>query len=292
MKEMRSKFCLSVLFILALNMPLAVYSQCADIYNEGVTLMENGRYKDAINVFKAAKECDSSLAQQCDAKIRECRKKIAPDSKPKSSPSSNASYIMTIDKKELYFGAESTAPQTVKVQSSIEWPYSSSDTWCKVSKNSDKLLSISCDINKSSEKRTAIVTLGNGKDTKKIKVIQEGKEAILNIIPDKLVFDKEEQDYVKIPLECTVTYQIVDQPIWIKVLDEYMEQIVVKVEPFKVRGNYREGYLKIKSADGNEEDYVKIEQYKKLPGANSKNNVGEKKGEKISKRRTFLGNKK
>ena len=70
---MKTKYCLFILILMALNMPLVAYSQCADIFKQGVSLMQAKKYKSAISYFQKAKKCDESLSKQCDEKIREVK---------------------------------------------------------------------------------------------------------------------------------------------------------------------------------------------------------------------------
>lgn len=260
---MYSKFYLFVLFILALNMPLVAYSQSAGIYEKGIDLMNKGKYKDAISLFQAAKDVDDSLSKQCDEKIREC-KRLMPKSNYTSPSKSNSgvSYVININKEELHFGAESTVPQTVKVSSSAEWISFSNVNWCKVTKNGDKV-SITCDINRSAKQRMAVVTLENEKDSKKVKIVQEGVKAILNIIPEQINIGKE-GDIKAIELECNVAYEIEQKPEWVEVMSKDSEKIIIEVAEYKFpKGvSVRQNVLSVRILGGTS-DTVIIAQHNK-----------------------------
>lgn len=277
---MKTKYCIFILLIMALSMPLTAYSQCADMFKEGVALMSQKKYKTAKTYFKDAKECDPRLAKQCDEKIRECDKLINP--KPISSPS--LSHVMTIDKNELSFGAESTAPQTVKVQSSMEWVCSSDADWCEVVKNGDKLLSISCQVNKSAEERTTTVQLSNGKDTKYVKVVQEGLSHVLDIIDNVIEFGKDGTNNYEIKLNCNVDYEVLYQPEWVEKLYQNRDVIVIRVKGLGRLVKERKDYFEILSLDGSIKDHVLIKQSKIDGNAGSKTEKTKQKNDKKGKR--------
>lgn len=286
---MKTKYCLFLLLLMALGMPSTAYSQCADIFKKGVASMEAKKYKSAISYFQKAKECDKNLTKQCDEKIRECRKYI----NPTPNTPSTKSQIITLEKEYLEFGAEETNAKPVKVLSEMEWRCTTDANWCTVTKMDGKRLSIECQINKTPEKRTADIQVINKKETKSIKVTQKGQDAILNIIPDILQFGKEEQEYVKIHLDCTVKYNVKNWPEWVKILDEYEDKIIIKVEPFKEKKQkIRKGYISIESEDGSLKDYMDIEQYKELQQPASKDANAEKKEQKSSGRQYLFNFKK
>lgn len=54
----------------------SAWGQCASIYRKAETLMESGKYKEAIKNFNAAMQCDNNLAESCKIKISECEKKL------------------------------------------------------------------------------------------------------------------------------------------------------------------------------------------------------------------------
>ena len=270
---MKTKYCLLVLLLMVLNMPLTAYSQCADIFKQGVALMEAKKYKSAISYFQKAKKCDENLAKQCDVKISECRKLITP------TPISTKSSVITLENEILEFGSEETSAKSVAVTSEIEWTCTTDANWCTVIKMDEKRLAIECNINKTTDERTANVQVDNEREKKSIKVIQKGMDAKLDIVPNlPLEFGKEGKDYIEIPLECTMEYQVESKPEWVTVFREDMNMIAIKVEPLK--GKEREGIFSIVSLDGTKKDYVIIKQYKKLQQSASKYAKTEKKGNK------------
>lgn len=280
---MKTKYFLFILLLMVLSMPSVAYAQCADIFKQGVALMEAKKYKSAISYFQKAKKCDKNLAKQCDENIKVCRESINP------IPIPTKSYVITLDKGMLEFGSEETGAKFVKVTSEVEWKCSTDANWCIVTKKNESSLSINCKINNTTQKRTAVILVDNGKDKKSIYVHQKGQDAILNIVPDELKFGKEGDDYVKIPLKSTVKYSVKNWPEWVKIQDEFEDMIIIKVEPFKEkRQKSREGYISIESEDGSLKDYLDIEQYKDLQQQTSKDAKTEKKEQKNSGRKTLL----
>lgn len=257
---MKTKYCLFVLLLMFLNMPLVAYSQCADIFKQGVALMEAKKYKSAISYFQKAKKCDESLAKECDERINECRGylKIVP-SKPALS------YVITLEKETLDFGAEETGAKQVKVTSGADWNCTSDADWCTVIKKNANSLSINCKINQTSAERTATIRVNNGKETKNINVVQQGMEAMLKFAPNQsLEFGKEGAEYHEILLNSTMNYQIDNKPEWVTIFRDDTDMIAIKVEPMKRSDSDREGIFSIVSLDGTQKDYVVIKQYKKL----------------------------
>ena len=284
---MKTKYYLFVLLFMALNMPLTAYSQCADIFKQGVALMEAKKYKSAIGFFQKAKKCDKNLAIQCDEKIRECRKYI----NPTVNPPSTKSYVITLEKETLEFGSEETAARSVKVTSDVEWSCSTDADWCTITKMDDKRLAIECKINKTSAERTANVRVNNGKETKIIKVVQKGMDAVLRFAPNQmLTFGKDGDDYVELLLESTMEYRIEHKPEWVTIHREYLDMIIIKIEPLS-GGKFREGIFSIISQDGTKKDFVVIKQYKKLPQSVSNDAKTEKKTQKSSGRKTLVNSK-
>lgn len=278
---MKTKYYLFVLLLMVLNMPLTAYSQCADIFKQGVALMEAKKYKSAISYFQKAKKCDKNLAKQCDDKISECRKLINP------TPIATKSYVITLNPETLEFGSEETASKSVKVTSEVEWTCNTDANWCTLTKLDANRLAIECKINKTTDKRIADVRVNNGKETKSIQVTQKGLDAILNIVPNlPLEFGKDGVQYMEIPLECTMEYQVESKPAWVTIFREDMNMIAIKVEPLK--GKEREGIFSIVSQDGSKKDYVVIKQYKKLQKPVSKDAKTEKKEQKSSGRKTVF----
>lgn len=108
------------------------WGQCASIYRKAETLMESGKYKEAIKNFNAAMQCDNNLAESCKIKISECEKKLKKTNGRASSTASATSYGLTLDQSQLTFGFETTSSKIVKVQSSPEkWIATSNTEWCK-----------------------------------------------------------------------------------------------------------------------------------------------------------------
>lgn len=285
MEKMKNKYCILLLLVL-FNMPLIVYSQCADYLKEGESLMAKKKYKSAITYFQRAKECDNSLAKKSDEYINNCRKYLR-----QSEEKVTQSYIITISSDALDFGAESTSSQSVKVECEAEWKCSSDSEWCSVVKMNEKSLSITCSINKSTDDRTAIVRLDNEKETKSIQVVQKGVDGFLDIIPDQVDLGKE-GDILSIPLKCNTSYEIGNKPDWLNVMAKEKEMIIVEIGAYKFSGkeNVRQGVLSVVTPDG-KSDFVIIAQHKKYkrPDKDSDKRKKEKNKEKSEKKKGFLG---
>jgi hypothetical protein len=266
---MKRKYCWFVLVVMMLSMPLVAYSQCTDIFKQGVAMMEAKKYKSAISYFQKAKKCDKNLAKQCDEKIYECRRLINPTPKPVKSS------VITLDKGTLEFGSEETNAKTVKVTSEIEWECTTDANWCTVTKMDGKV-AIACKINQTTDDRKAAIRVDNGKETKSINVVQKGMDAVLRFAPNQsLEFGKEGVEYLEISLECTMSYRVDSKPEWVTVFREDTDMIAVKIAPLKRTDKDREGFFSIISVDGSKKDYVVIKQFKKM----SKHVVNDAEGE-------------
>ena len=282
---MKRKYCWFVLVVMMLSMPLVAYSQCTDIFKQGVAMMEVKKYKSAISYFQKAKKCDKNLAKQCDEKIYECRRLINPTPIPVKSS------VITLDKEILEFGSEETSARTVKVTSEIEWTCTTDANWCTMTKMDGKV-AIACKINQTADERKATIRVENGKENKSITVVQKGMEAVLRFAPNQsLEFGKEGVEYLEIPLECTMSYRVDSKPEWVTVFREDTDMIAIKIAPFKSKDKEREGIFSIVSKDGSKKDYVVIKQFKKMPKPVVDDAEGEEQTEPKRGRKTWKNRK-
>ena len=280
---MKRKYGWFVLLVMMLSMPLVAYSQCTDIFKQGVAMMEAKKYKSAISYFQKAKKCDKNLAKQCDEKIKVCIERINPKP-PKSS-------VITLDKETLEFGSEETSAKTVKVTSELEWICTTDANWCTVTKMDGKV-AIACKINQTTDERKAAIQVDNGKETKSVIVVQKGKDAVLRFAPNQsLEFGKEGVEYLEIPLECTMSYRVDSKPEWVTVFREDTDMIAIKIAPFKSKDKEREGIFSIVSKDGSKKDYVVIKQFKKMPKPVADDAEGEEQTEPKRGRKTLKNRK-
>ena len=283
---MKRKYGWFVLLIMMLSMPLVAYSQCTDIFKQGVAMMEAKKYKSAISYFQKAKKCDKNLAKQCDEKIYECRKLINPIKKEEVKSS-----VITLDKETLEFGSEETSAKTVKVISEIDWTCTTDANWCTATKMDGKV-AIACQINQTTDERKAAIQVDNGKETKSIIVVQKGKDAVLRFAPNQsFEFGKEGVEYLEIPLECTMSYRVDSKPEWVTVFREDTDMIAIKIAPLKRTDKDREGIFSIISMDGSKKDYVIIKQFKKMPKPVADDAEGEEQTEPKRGRKTWLNRK-
>ena len=256
---MKTKYFLFILLLMVLSMPSVAYAQCADIFKQGVALMEAKKYKSAISYFQKAKKCDNNLAKQCDEKISECRKLINP------TPIATKSYVITLNPETLEFGSEETAYQSIKVKSDIDWECSSDADWCEVFKKNNEQLSVRCDINKSANDRNTKVRISNGKDSKFINIVQEGVDIIFDVIPEQIHAMKE-GEILELPLNCNTDYVVEFKPEWVNVRYQGHDMMIIKVDAYKFskKEEKREDVLIVKTPDG-KIDRIKITQWKKKP---------------------------
>jgi hypothetical protein len=282
---MKRKYCWFVLVVMMLSMPLVAYSQCTDIFKQGVAMMEVKKYKSAISYFQKAKKCDKNLAKQCDEKIYECRRLINPTPIPVKSS------VITLDKETLEFGSEETSAKAVKVTSEIEWTCTTDANWCTVTKMDGKV-AIACKINQTTDDRKAAIRVDNGKETKSINVVQKGMDTVLRFAPNQsLEFGKEGVEYLEISLECTMSYRVDSKPEWVTVFREDTDMIAVKIAPLKRTDKDREGFFSIISVDGSKKDYVVIKQFKKMPKPVADDAEGEEQTEPKRGRKTLKNRK-
>ena len=281
---MKRKYGWFVLLVMMLSMPLVAYSQCTDIFKQGVAMMEAKKYKSAISYFQKAKKCDKNLAKQCDEKIYECRRLINPAPKSVSS-------VITLEKETLEFGSEETSAKTVKVTSELEWTCTTDANWCTVTKMDGKV-AIACEVNQTTDERKAAIQVDNGKETQSITVVQKGMDAVLKFAPNQVLeFGKEGVEYLEIPLECTMSYRVDSKPEWVTVFREDTDMIAIKIAPFKRTDKDREGFFSIISMDGNKKDYVVIKQFKKMPKPVVDDAEGEEQTEPKRGRKTWKNRK-
>ena len=282
---MKRKYGWFVLLVMMLSMPLVAYSQCTDIFKQGVAMMEAKKYKSAISYFQKAKKCDKNLAKQCDEKIYECRRLINPTPKPVKSS------VITLEKEILEFGSEETSAKTVKVTSEIEWTCTTDANWCTVTKMDGKV-AIACEVNQTTNERKTTIRVDNGKEPQSITVVQKGKDAVLRFAPNQsLEFGKEGVEYLEIPLECTISYRVDSKPEWVIVFREDTDMIAIKIAPFKSKDKEREGIFSIVSKDGSKKDYVVIKQFKKMPKPVVDDAEGEEQTEPKRGRKTWKNRK-
>lgn len=282
---MKRIYCWFVLVVMMLSMPLVAYSQCIDIFKQGVAMMEAKKYRSAISYFQKAKKCDKNLAKQCDEKIKECKGLINPTRDPVKLS------VITLDKETLEFGSEETSAKTVKVKSELEWICTTDANWCTVTKMDGKV-AIVCKINQTTDERKAAIQVDNGKETKSITVVQKGKDAILRFAPNQsLEFGKKGVEYFKIHLECTMSYRVDSKPEWVTVFEEDTDVIVIKIAPLKRTEKDREGFFSIISMDGSKKDYVIIKQFKKMPKPVVDDAEGEEQTEQKRVRKTWKNRK-
>ena len=212
------------------------WGQCASIYRKAETLMESGKYKEAIKNFDAAMQCDNNLAESCKIKIRECEKKLKKTNVRASSTASATSYGLTLDQSQLTFGFETTSSKIVKVQSSPEkWIATSNTEWCKAVA-SEKTLSVSCEINNQTEERTATVTISNGKTEAQITVVQEGKkiEEYIAVGVDQLEFNRK-GEMKELIVDTNAEWEVADIAPWCEVVVREKNRLILRTQKVKIK---------------------------------------------------------
>lgn len=256
---MKTKMCIKLLALLAaFLLPVNAGAQCAGIFRHGVENMQNKNYKKAIENFEAAKVCDPNLAKECNAKIEECRRKLAAPSKPVAVTSVSR---LAINKEMVKFGYETMTASEVKVESEpAEWTASSDAEWCKVHVLDNKRFSIECLKNTLTRERRAVVTVSNERMKKSITVVQTGLEEIINIPIRELVFSSK-GEMKALDVKCNTDWEVAKIPDWVKVIAKDSEKLVLKVEKNK---KYRQGSLVVRTIGGEIATTILVQEKRKL----------------------------
>lgn len=256
---MKTKMCIRLLALLAaLLLPVNAGAQCAGIFRHGVENMQNKNYKKAIENFEAAKVCDPNLAKECNAKIEECRRKLAGPSKPVAVTSVSR---LVINKEKVEFGYETMTASEVKVESEpAEWTASSDAKWCKVHVLDDKRFSIQCLKNTLTRERQTVVTVSNERMKKSITVVQTGLEEIINIPIRELVFSSK-GEIKELDVKCNTDWEVAEIPEWVKVIAKDSGKLILKVEKNK---KYRQGSLVVRTIGGKIATTILIQEKRKL----------------------------
>jgi len=163
-----------ILAALLLSCTLSYGQDCKKMYDEGVSYMNAGKYKDAINKFNSAMACDESLTQKCNSMIQKCRSAlVAPTSTPSSSKD------LTLSRSSLSF--TNAGGQDVITVEGSEWYVKSGTTaWCHTS-ISDAKLTVTVTANGNTTSRTATLTIADNKShSKTLAVSQSGAEEHLS----------------------------------------------------------------------------------------------------------------
>lgn len=224
---------------LLLALPCArMQAQCLSIYKSGLSQMNSGKYTEAIKSFEAAKECDSSLASDCDAQIKTCRSKLA-DYYYKSGTTSmnngdysraasafrtaksygatgcdtyirqcetemNKQYSISVERDTLFFECGGSVTQYINVNATNnDWKVRDGESWCMpLAMSGNTKLAVECTENSDNEARTTRLTLYNSHVNKEVVIVQEGLQPKINIA-----------DTIYIPYGETTLYVDVDANI-------------------------------------------------------------------------------
>ena len=256
---MMNRFLRLMVIVFCLTVPVAMYGQSSSkLYEKGETLMQSGKYNDAINAFNAAMQMDSDLETSCKAKIRQCQEKISQRAKAKEK-SSSSSYSLTINKEVAEFGCETMTPVQIKVSSQPkEWEAKSDASWCTVTA-SGNLASINCEVNKSVSSRNTTVVFSNGYTKAEVMVVQGGQQPFIKLEYESVVFPKQ-GGLAELKVNSNTEWEIYQIPDWCTIVSSGDEVIVLKADEFK---SGRQGTLIVKTKEGGELASAIITQDKK-----------------------------
>ena len=256
---MMNKFLRLMVIAFCLTMPVAIYGQSSSkLYEKGETLMQSGKYNDAINAFNAAMQMDSDFETSCKAKIKQCQEKISQRAKAKET-SGSSSYGLTINKEVAEFGCETKTPVQIKVSSQPkEWDAKSDASWCKITA-SGNLASINCETNESVSSRSTTVVFSNGHAKAEVLVVQGGQPPFINFEYESVVFPKQ-GGLAELKVNSNTEWEVYQIPDWCSIVSTGDEIIVLKVDEFK---DGRQGTLIVKTKEGGELASAIITQDKK-----------------------------
>jgi hypothetical protein len=162
---------------------------CVDIYNEGLALMNKKNkesYREAIRRFEAAVICDAKLRDNCSKRIDECKKAIdSPDPDPP---------LIRVSKEKIGF-PEQGGVENISVSGDNNWTVSDNADWC-VAERGNNLVVITCEPNKTTLSRTAVIEIRGRNNQIKIPVGQEAAKEQLSAMPSSLTFPAEGKEDV------------------------------------------------------------------------------------------------
>lgn len=253
-----------IVVVIGLTIPFAVYGQSSSkLYQKGETLMQSGKYYDAINAFNAAMAMDSGLEVSCKAKIKQCNEKIYQKTKAKKAVSADLSTSgrdeLTIDTEHAELGWETTPLQVKVASKKKDWEVSSNESWCIVKKSSNgDIVYITCNQNDSVLERVAIVTISNRDSEKKIEIKQGGQQPFIKLEKESVVFPKDGGEE-KIGVYSNTEWEVIEKPDWCTFVSYGNDFIILKVDEYK---NERQGILTIMTKVGRETSSTIISQKK------------------------------
>lgn len=176
---------------------LSLHAQNADkMYSEGLELLNQARTEkksksvrnlkcdEAIKKFKAAAIMNTTFKKKCNTQINVAQKlrrspwKSDPDPGPDPNPDPPVKDKLELSKSQLNFGYQETNSEKITVDTNgktwdAELEYKSDAEWCTFG-TLEKYLTVRCAPNKSTEGRTAIISVTSGSLKKKVKVVQAG----------------------------------------------------------------------------------------------------------------------
>ncbi|MDR1525772.1 MAG: outer membrane beta-barrel protein, partial [Tannerella sp.] len=181
---------------------------CVNIYNEGLALMnkkDKGSYQEAVKKFEAAGICDEKLLDDCKKKISECKKAIESLSTPPKSadkPSSTSTSPATtkpspattpatvrVSKNKIRF-PEQGGVENISVSGNNNWTLSDDVTWCVAERGGNSIV-ITCEPNKTTRSRTAIIEVKGSNNKITVTVEQVAAKEQLSVLPEALTLPAE-----------------------------------------------------------------------------------------------------
>ncbi|MDR1115687.1 MAG: outer membrane beta-barrel protein [Tannerella sp.] len=176
---------------------------CVNIYNEGLALMNKKNresYREAIRKFEEAGKCDAKLRDNCNKRIDECKEAIDALN-PTPAP-----VFVRVSKEKIWF-PEQGGVENISVSGDNSWTVTDNANWC-VAERGNNLVVITCEPNKSTLPRTAIIEIKGSNNQIKIPVEQAADKEQLSASPSSLTFPAEGKEdvitvYSNTPWEAT-----------------------------------------------------------------------------------------
>ena len=226
--------------------PCVSFAQSAsDSYNQGVALMNKGDYSGAIASFKASMVINKSAAnkKKCNSMIARCNRLARAGRNNTESPKpATKSLELSTHNLEYEYNEDNIKVVMITTRpESDDWTATVDDSvkeWCRLSKSMDgKELNVSClPFNNTIARSTNInVIYGDRRDN--VKVVQKGKEVVLETNPFVNI-NKRKGGQQVIVINCnsdTVyadkrNWELVRTPVWCEVMPAGDKQLTVKAD--------------------------------------------------------------
>ena len=240
------KFCLIALMLT--TTPKLWAQECTAIYEAAVSQMQKGRYTKAIEMFKAAMDCDKSLTEKCNQKINDCERKRAEINKKKQEEKNQEmKSALTLKEKAFIVENNETDCSTIHIveSSPITWKSSTNASWIALEEKTDNTIIVKYEENASVMERTSYIYINNGKLIDSVLVTQKGAEEFFEIKDDALSFACKTGGTQIISIANNGGWEIADKSDWIEI-DRLQDNNKVSITVGSNKKN-RDGHITFKS---------------------------------------------